>query len=256
MRNNDFDCNERNHHECDEDFDFCEDGCDYNGYDRRSIRESERRNDSDCNDFDSRRRERDCECEERRCRCRDNDDNDRCRCRDNDDNDRCRCRDNDDDDEDRCRCREEECCGRERDFDGECCERTARCSDRRDFNEDERCGCNSSGDAAQSDDSWFDSREEECCMRTRQLCDEERSFCRKLKCRIQVLDFALQETILFLDTHPCDFEALRYYRIIRRKLDRLEKLYECKCGPLTNQGVDTEFGWEWATCPWPWEGRE
>ena len=127
----------------------------------------------------------------------------------------------------------------------------------RDFNEDERFGCNSACDAAQSEDSWFDHREDDdCCGRTRELCEEERNFKRKLKCRIQVLDFALLETILFLDTHPCDFEALRYYRIIRKKLARLEKLYECKFGPLTNQGVDTEFGWEWATCPWPWEGKE
>ena len=40
------------------------------------------------------------------------------------------------------------------------------------------------------------------------------------------------------------------------KLNQLEKMYERKCGPLTNKNVDTEYGWEWACCPWPWEGKE
>ena len=253
VRNNDdFDFCDIDRHNDDCDFDFCEDDCEYNnGYDRRRIGDYDRRNGGDCDDYDSRRRDRDCDhddCQSHR-RNRDCDCEERC----GRETDRCGCHDHDD-----CRChdREDGCC-LENNHDNGCCERTARCSDFRDFNEDERFGCNSACDAAQSEDSWFDHREDDdCCGRTRELCEEERNFKRKLKCRIQVLDFALLETILFLDTHPCDFEALRYYRIIRKKLARLEKLYECKFGPLTNQGVDTEFGWEWATCPWPWEGKE
>ena len=207
--------------DCDEDdFDFCEDSCECH-------REDRDRDDD--------------------CRCRDKDhDHDDCRCRDKDRDDDCRCHEHDEDD---CRCRNFG-------FDGDCCESTIHCSDFRDFNEDERFGCRTREDAAQSEDSWFECRNEECCTRCRELCDEEKSFCKKLKCRIQVLDFILQETVLFLDTHPCDFEALRYYRIVRRKLERLERIYERKCGPLTNKGVDTEFGWEWTCCPWPWEGKD
>ena len=153
------------------------------------------------------------------------------------------------DDNERCRCKNSN-------YNGDCCESTIHCSDLKDFNIDERLGCRTTEDAAQSEDSWFECETETCCRKCRELCEEDKCFCKKIKCRIQVLDFVLTETIQFLNTHPCDFEALRYYRIVRRKLERLEKIYERKCGPLTNKGVDTEFGWEWACCPWPWEGKE
>lgn len=159
------------------------------------------------------------------------------------------------DKEENCRCNQNDdrCCDN---YDGDCCESTIHCSERKDFNMDEACGCYTCEDAAQSDDSWFETTGNNCCLRCRELCEEDRCFCKKLKCRIQVLDFAITETIQFLNTHPCDYEALRYYRILRKKLDRLERIYTRKCGPLTSKNVDTEYGWEWACCPWPWEGEE
>lgn len=223
----------RRNRDCDyddeDDFDFCEDACDTTGSTRRT-REYTRRN-TDCErDCD---RDRDCE-HERDCDCDCKDDHDKCKCHDHS-NERCHCTNQ---------------------YNSDCCESTIHCSDRKDFNEDERFGCRTREDAAQSDDSWFECSDNGCCLRCRELCKEDECFCKKLKCRIQVLDFALQETILFLDTHPCDIEALRYYRIIRRKLNRLERIYTVKCGPLTNKEVNTEFGWEWSCCPWPWEGKE
>lgn len=138
----------------------------------------------------------------------------------------------------------------------ECCHDTIHCSDRCDYNTDERYGCNVTEDAANSEDNWFDyPSHNNSCFRNREVSEQDCRFCKKLLCRIQVLDFALNETIQYLNTHPCDCEALRYYCQIRRKLEKAELMYERKCGPLTSKGVDTEYGWEWATCPWPWEGR-
>lgn len=167
----------------------------------------------------------------------------------------CRPNNKDCDSEEHCRCNQNDdrCCDN---YDGDCCESTIHCSERKDFNMDEACGCYTCDDAAQSDNSWFETTGNNCCLRCRELCEEDRCFCKKLKCRIQVLDFALTETIQFLNTHPCDYEALRYYRILRKKLERLERIYTRKCGPLTSKNVDTEYGWEWACCPWPWEGEE
>lgn len=186
--------------------------------------------------------ENDCDREHKKCEC--DRDHDKYGCNSwNHQGDSCGCHREDDCDFD--------CCyDRERD----CCEETIHCSECDDFNEDERFGCRRTRDAANSEDEWFDRRDN--CQRHRERCmsEAECKFCKRLLCRIQVLDFALQEVILFLNTHPCDCEALRYYREVRRKLERLECLYERKCGPLTNKGVDTEYGWEWATCPWPWEG--
>lgn len=259
MKDNDSYFNLDSRHDCD-DFDFCDEDCEMNYESGRRIRDIgrmgdfNRRHDMECCDDNWHDHDRDCECHrgrDRDCECGRDRDKD-CECTRNRDKE-CEC--------DRDRHRDGECrCDNGFDFRnsefGDCCEETVHCSDCRDFNEDERFGCNVRCDAAQSDDSWFECQEEECCKKCRTMCDEEKCFCRKLKCRIQVLDFVLQETILFLNTHPCDWEALRYYRIIRRKLARLERLYECKCGPLTNKGVDTEFGWEWACCPWPWEGKD
>ena len=159
------------------------------------------------------------------------------------------CNDNNNGNNNNCRCRDNH-------YTGDCNEATVHCSDFRDFNFDERFGCVTREDAANSDDSWFECETETCCNRCRELCEEDKCLCKKIKCRIQVLDFVLQETIQFLNTHPCDYEALRYYRIVSRKLNKLERIYERKCGPLTNKSVDTEYGWEWACCPWPWEGKE
>ena len=55
--------------------------------------------------------------------------------------------------------------------------------------------------------------------------------------------FALIEAGLYLDTHPCDEEAMDYYN-----------KYEKHCGPITSNGVNTCDGWTWTEGPWPWEG--
>lgn len=169
--------------------------------------------------------------------------NSNCNCHNN-----CECNDSNNNN---CECNWNDCC-----IDDKCCHDNIHCSERCDYNEDEHYGCRVVNDAANSEDDWFDNRTENTyCFREREVNEEECRFCKKLLCRIQVLDFALNETIQFLNTHPCDCEALRYYCQIRKKLERAERLYERKCGPLTSKGVDTEYGWEWATCPWPWEGR-
>lgn len=78
----------------------------------------------------------------------------------------------------------------------------------------------------------------------------------ELKKRIQHLDFALQEVTLYLDMHPCDCRALRYYHRIKCELDKCMALYERHCAPISNKGNENQYEWEWAQSPWPWEGQE
>ena len=67
--------------------------------------------------------------------------------------------------------------------------------------------------------------------------------------------FALDEVLLYLDTHPADPTALAYFReysqLRRQALDDYAAIY----GPLT---LDTapagQEQWEWINQPWPWEG--
>lgn len=76
----------------------------------------------------------------------------------------------------------------------------------------------------------------------------------KLLQYINEVSFALDDVILFLDTHPCDPEALEYYE--KYKCMRKEALEEyTRCfGPLLNDDADVENKWTWVMTPWPWEG--
>lgn len=72
---------------------------------------------------------------------------------------------------------------------------------------------------------------------------------------INVLDFVLVELTLFLDTHPCDQEAMRYFTYYNRLKKEKKEEYGSQFGPLTlaqAKGGTQEF--LWTMQPWPWEG--
>ncbi len=75
----------------------------------------------------------------------------------------------------------------------------------------------------------------------------------KAMCALQRTSFALVETVLFLNGHPCDTDALEYYKKIKEKYDEAVKEYEEHVGPVTVLGVKCEKGWTWVETPWPWE---
>lgn len=73
--------------------------------------------------------------------------------------------------------------------------------------------------------------------------------------RINIVSFALDDTKLFLDTHPDDQEALAYFqeynRIRKQALSDYAKYY----GPLTldSAASDCSDRWNWINEPWPWQ---
>lgn len=71
--------------------------------------------------------------------------------------------------------------------------------------------------------------------------------------KIQVVDFALQEVNLFLDTHPRNKKALTYYEMYRKLRHELHREYTEKFGPLTRDDVTSTENWTWIDDPWPWE---
>ncbi len=71
--------------------------------------------------------------------------------------------------------------------------------------------------------------------------------------RIQVCDFVLFETHLFLDTHPTDKEALAYYSKYQALRERAMDEYVKKYGPITAGQYDGGPTWRWVENPWPWE---
>lgn len=74
-----------------------------------------------------------------------------------------------------------------------------------------------------------------------------------IKMRIKEIDFALADTILYLDVYPCKKEALEYYHKLLCTRQTLVKMYEDAVGPLTAYGNVSPGDWDWIRSPWPWE---
>lgn len=73
--------------------------------------------------------------------------------------------------------------------------------------------------------------------------------------KINEVSFAVDDILLFLDTHPDCQEALEFYRqnvaVRKEALDEYARLY----GPLTIDTADDNCSrsWEWIQQPFPWE---
>ena len=78
----------------------------------------------------------------------------------------------------------------------------------------------------------------------------------QLQDQIKAFDFALIEMNLYLDTHPCDKEALQLTGVYRSKRDLLIETFERRFGPwaITADKTPTDGEkWTWVNDPWPWE---
>ena len=73
-----------------------------------------------------------------------------------------------------------------------------------------------------------------------------------LLARIQHVDFALYETILYLDVYPHSCEALEAYHKLRCESEALHAEYESTHGPLTAFGNRSKTAWNWMDNPLPW----
>lgn len=71
--------------------------------------------------------------------------------------------------------------------------------------------------------------------------------------RVYETGFALDDTVLYLDTHPADQGALNYYRYIKNANEEAIRNYEMAYGPLMYTQVTADT-WNWLDGPWPWEG--
>ena len=71
--------------------------------------------------------------------------------------------------------------------------------------------------------------------------------------KIQAADFALYETVLYLDGHPTNRRALAYYKKQRDAAMSLRAEYEMKYGPLTIYANSDDNDFHLIDRPWPWE---
>ena len=77
--------------------------------------------------------------------------------------------------------------------------------------------------------------------------------CRTQLEMIRALDFALQETVLYLDAYPQSKEALQYYHTLLEQREKAVADYQKEIGPLTIYGNKSTRTWDWVNGPWPWE---
>lgn len=73
--------------------------------------------------------------------------------------------------------------------------------------------------------------------------------------RIQQLNLAILDCVLFLDTHPDDVNALNYYDKCKAARMEATEQYSQMYGPLQADNVNTSDGFSWVASPWPWEGE-
>ncbi len=71
---------------------------------------------------------------------------------------------------------------------------------------------------------------------------------------INIVSFAVDETKLFLDTHPNCCEALEYFETVKKQRTKALEEYAQYYGPLTIDTVYTPSDyWSWINAPWPWQ---
>ena len=72
---------------------------------------------------------------------------------------------------------------------------------------------------------------------------------------INMVSFAVNDIVLYLDTHPYDQQAMERFGQFNALKNKLVKDYTEKYGPLVLSIVDMDSReWKWATQDWPWEG--
>ena len=78
---------------------------------------------------------------------------------------------------------------------------------------------------------------------------------KELLSHINQVSLAVNEVQLYLDTHPCDAEALAYLKDYSRQRSHALKEYAENYGPLTIDSADAscEDRWNWINEPWPWQ---
>ncbi len=71
---------------------------------------------------------------------------------------------------------------------------------------------------------------------------------------INQASFAMDDVLLFLDTHPCDQAALNYYHYVANARMNAMNAYQASYGPLLVDQVTSDNYWTWVNGTWPWEG--
>lgn len=85
-------------------------------------------------------------------------------------------------------------------------------------------------------------------------CRSGESSCRASIRQLQMLDFSLTDTVLYLDAYPTSQEALAHYHSLLSRRDALRQTLAAECHmPMTALENASTDSWHWINGPWPWE---
>ena len=106
-----------------------------------------------------------------------------------------------------------------------------------------KCGCDG--------DNWY--KNENSAKDMENMCDDKCT--ENLMRKLSELQFAAIDLNLFLDTHPCDEEALKMFKKVVKTIETVKMDYIRKYGPLKAGDSADEVPFEWKSCKfkWPWE---
>lgn len=71
---------------------------------------------------------------------------------------------------------------------------------------------------------------------------------------INMVSFAVNDITLYLDTHPCDQEAIAYFNHFCEIRNQALQEYSSCYGPLTIDTAMPDQKWLWSMQSMPWEG--
>ena len=71
--------------------------------------------------------------------------------------------------------------------------------------------------------------------------------------KLRQVDFAIYDTVLYLDAYPNCRKALAHYHSLLEMRKKLKAEYESMHGPVTAFGNESRENWDWTATPWPWE---
>lgn len=71
---------------------------------------------------------------------------------------------------------------------------------------------------------------------------------------IDMVSFAMVDMMLYLDTHPKDVEAIKYFNHYMEQRRAAMRAYAESYGPLTPETARSTDYWDWSATPLPWEG--
>ena len=80
--------------------------------------------------------------------------------------------------------------------------------------------------------------------------------CQALARRLQMLDFSIADTVIYLDAYPHSEEALAYYHKLLAERTELSRRLSDSCRrPMTCMENTSKDAWHWVDGPWPWDPR-